>query len=141
VWYDALVLTNQHKHMKDILIPSNNVIKTPLVDFKTTGQLRIEGSSFSENPLEFYEPLVQWINDLKKDPPKTITMTVKLEYFNTSSSKLILYMFKSLESMQVGKLSEVTIVWKYNKIDQDMLESGKDYQSIINIPFVMEEYS
>jgi len=127
--------------MKDILIPGNNVVKTPLVDFKTTGQLRIEGSSFSENPLEFYEPLVQWLNELKKDPPKNITMTIKLEYFNTSSSKLILYMFKSLESMHLSKQSEVSIVWKYNKIDQDMLESGKDYQSIINIPFEMVEYS
>ncbi len=127
--------------MKDILIRPNNVVKTPLVDFKTTGELRIEGSSFSENPVEFYEPLVEWIKELKNEAPKTITMRIKLEYFNTSSSKLILYMFKSLENIHFNKESEVTIVWLYNKIDQDMLESGKDYKSIVNVPFELVEYS
>ena len=127
--------------MKDILIRPNNVVKTPLVDFKTTGELRIEGSYFSENPVEFYEPLVEWIKELKNEAPKTITMRIKLEYFNTSSSKLILYMFKSLENIHFNKESEVTIVWLYNKIDQDMLESGKDYKSIVNVPFELVEYS
>jgi hypothetical protein len=127
--------------MNDILIRPNNVVKTPLVDFKTTGELRIEGSSFSENPIEFYEPLVEWLKELKKEAPKTITLSIKLEYFNTSSSKLILYMFKSLESIHFNKESEVTIKWLYNKIDQDMLESGKDYKSIVNVPFELVEYS
>jgi len=127
--------------MKDILIRPNNVVKTPLVDFKQTGELRIEGSSFSENPVEFYEPLVEWIKELRKQPPPTIKMNIKLEYFNTSSSKLILYLFKSLESMHVNKESVVTIVWLYNKADQDMLESGKDYKSIINVNFELLEYS
>jgi hypothetical protein len=127
--------------MNNIYIKSDSEGKTPLIDFKTTGELRLEGSSFPENPVDFYEPLVNWINELKTQIPPTITMTIRLEYFNTASSKLILYLFKSLESIHTSKVSSVKIVWLYNKVDQDMLESGKDYKSIVSIPFELEEYS
>jgi hypothetical protein len=127
--------------MNNIFIKSDTEGKTPLIDFKTSGELKLEGSSFPENPVDFYEPLVNWINDLKKELPGTITMTIKLEYFNTASSKLILYMFKSLESIHLSKASAVKILWLYNKIDTDMLESGKDYKSIISVPFDLVEYA
>ena len=127
--------------MNNVYIKSDTEGKTPLIDFKTTGELRLEGSSFPENPVDFYEPLVNWLNELKKEIPPAITMTVKLEYFNTASSKLILYMFKSLESIHLSKASSVKIIWLYNKIDQDMQESGKDYKSIVSVPFELVEYA
>jgi hypothetical protein len=63
-------------------------------------------------------------------------VNIKLEYFNTSSSKCILDVFKKLET--VGG-TNMTINWYYEEDDEDMLEAGEDYQAIINIPFKMIE--
>ena len=65
-------------------------------------------------------------------------MDIQLEYFNTSSSKCILDVFKKLEAINAGS-SEVTINWYYEEDDEDMLEAGEDYQAIISVPFKMIE--
>jgi hypothetical protein len=55
---------------------------------------------------------------------------VQLEYFNTSSSKSLLDLFKRFE-----KLSTVEIHWHYDSDDEDMLEAGEDYDHIVEVPF------
>ena len=62
-------------------------------------------------------------------------MNIQLEYFNTSSSKCILDLFKKLEAINKA----ITIHWYYEVDDEDMLEAGEDYEAIINIPFKMIE--
>ena len=59
-----------------------------------------------------------------------------MEYFNTSSSKCILDVFKKLESIAD---SEVSIKWFYEEDDEDMLEAGEDYEAIIDLKFEMIE--
>lgn len=112
--------------------------KTPTVDFNSaSGVLEIKGRSIPENAVEFYKPLVDWIGVYGDNAKETTVVNVQLEYFNTSSSKCILDVFKKLESIN-GK-SNITINWHYEQDDEDMLEAGEDYQAIINIPFKMVE--
>jgi hypothetical protein len=125
---------------KDIYIPANTEEMTPLIDFKISGELRIEGKSYPEDPVTFYEPLINWVKEFKKSSPDKITMYVRLEYFNTSTSKLVLFMFKILEDVYTHRKAFVEINWLYNKQDEDMYESGKDYQSIIDLPFTFVGY-
>jgi hypothetical protein len=126
--------------MNDLFIPNNPETKTPLIDFKVSGNLLIEGRSVSENPVEFFEPVIQWINNLKKAHPAKITLTFKLEYFNTSTSKIILHIFRSLETFMKNN-TDVKIIWYYDNIDDDLKEAGKDYQSICKIPFEFKSIS
>jgi hypothetical protein len=126
--------------MNDLFIPSNPETKTPKVDFKVSGDLLLEGRSVSENPAEFFEPVIQWINNLKKTPPVKITLTFKLEYFNTSTSKIMLHIFRALERFK-KESTEVKVIWYYDNIDDDLKEAGKDYQSILNIPFEFKPIS
>jgi hypothetical protein len=125
---------------QDIYIPANPEEMTPLVDFKITGELKIQGKSYPEDPVKFYEPLIDWIKDFKRQCPPSICMTIRLEYFNTSTSKLVLHIFKILEELYAKKKADVMITWLYLKNDEDMFESGKDYQSIIDLPFTFVEY-
>lgn len=113
--------------------------KTPTVKFNSEeGVIEIKGRSIPENSVEFYKPLVDWLEDYKKSPlPKTM-VNIQLEYFNTSSSKCILDVFKKLEAIHKGK-NEVEINWYYEEDDEDMLEAGEDYESIIRVPFKMVE--
>ncbi|HBX53330.1 MAG: nuclear pore complex subunit [Bacteroidetes bacterium RIFOXYA12_FULL_35_11] len=113
--------------------------KTPTVNFNhETGKIEIKGRSIPENSIEFYKPLVDWLEQYGAAPQKLTEVNVQLEYFNTSSSKCILDVFKKLEAIYKGG-NEVVINWYYEEDDEDMLEAGEDYQSIIKIPFKMIE--
>ncbi len=113
--------------------------KTPTVNFDAAqGLLELKGRSIPENSIEFYKPLIDWIGEYADGVTNATTVNIQLEYFNTSSSKCILDVFKKLEVIKnVGK--EITINWYYEEDDEDMLEAGEDYEAIINIPFKMVE--
>jgi hypothetical protein len=113
--------------------------KTPNVNFDMTkGVLEIKGRSIPENSIEFYKPLVDWLEEYGLNPSSKTQVNVHLEYFNTSSSKCILDVFKKLEAIHKNKY-EVQINWYYEEDDEDMLEAGEDYESIIRVPFKMIE--
>ena len=112
--------------------------KTPTVNFDAeSGVLEVKGRSIPENAVEFYKPLVDWIGNYGDNAKSDTVVNIQLEYFNTSSSKCILDVFKKLESVN-GKTT-ITIHWHYEEDDEDTLEAGEDYQAIINIPFKMIE--
>ena len=113
--------------------------KTPTVKFDSSqGLIEIKGRSNPENSIEFYKPLVDWLKEYAKDPGDKTIVNIQLEYFNTSSSKCILDVFKKLEAIHKSK-HDITINWYYEEDDEDMLEAGEDYESIIRIPFKMIE--
>lgn len=114
--------------------------KTPTIKFDSEqGFLEIKGRSIPENSIEFYKPLVDWLDKYATKPKPATSVNIALEYFNTSSSKCILDVFKKLESIHKSGGSQVTINWHYEEDDEDMLEAGEDYQAIINVPFKMVE--
>ena len=113
--------------------------KTPTIKLDPkTGSIEIKGRSIPENSIEFYRPIVEWLEEYAKSPQKKTTVNIQLEYFNTSSSKCILDIFKKLESIKKAR-NEVVINWYYEEDDEDMLEAGEDYESIIRVPFKMIE--
>ncbi len=113
--------------------------KTPRVSFDgQTGALELKGRSIPENSIEFYKPLNDWIDGYASSPKPNTTVDVKLEYFNTSSSKCILDLFKQLEKLNEGS-TDVNVNWYFEEDDEDMAEAGEDYQAIINLPFKMIE--
>ena len=109
--------------------------KTPTVNFNASvGKLELSGRSIPENSVEFYKPLNDWIDNYGKEAIPETAVDIKLEYFNTSSSKCILDLFKKLESIS-GSKTQVTVNWFYEEDDEDMQEAGQDYQAIIGLPF------
>lgn len=113
--------------------------KTPTIEFQPeSGELLIRGRSIPENSIEFYKPLVDALEAYANGPKDSTTVNIQLEYFNTSSSKCILDVFKKLEAIN-SQNNGVTVNWHYEEDDEDMLEAGEDYQAIINIPFKMIE--
>jgi hypothetical protein len=115
--------------------------KTPTVEMNVdSGIIEIKGRSIPENSIDFYRPIVEWIDQYADSAAPETKVNIQLEYFNTSSSKCILDVFKKLE--QVFKKNGdkgVVINWFYEEDDEDMLEAGEDYQSILKIPFKMIE--
>ncbi|TAF32774.1 MAG: DUF1987 domain-containing protein [Cytophagales bacterium] len=111
--------------------------KTPELRFNAeTGSFLIEGRSIPENSVEYYKPLFEWLDAYILSPKQKSTLEVKLEYFNTSSSKCLVEIFRKLEKVQSSGY-DVQINWFYEEDDEDMQESGEDFQEIIDIPIVM----
>jgi hypothetical protein len=122
--------------METLLIEGS--AKTPTIKFDSaTGFVEIKGRSIPENSIEFYKPLIDWLEKYGIKPQPTTTVNIQLEYFNTSSSKCILDVFKKLEGINKGGNSSVIINWHYEEDDEDMSEAGEDYRAIINLPFKM----
>lgn len=110
--------------------------KTPLVNFDPDkGHIELRGRSIPENSLEFYKGLLDWLDEYGNAPQPVTNVEVQLEYFNTSSSKCILDVFKALEGIHKKGKTEMTIHWYYEEDDEDMLEAGGDYEAIVTVPF------
>ncbi len=115
-------------------------LDTPKIDFDPiSGELYIEGKSFPPDITDFYEPVLNWIDKYLKHPATETTLHLKLEYFNTSSSKIImdiLYKFEDL--LKLGH--KVKVIWYYPEDDEDMQETGIEYSELVNIPFEFKSY-
>lgn len=112
--------------------------KTPYIDFDPgTGRFLLEGRSIPENSLEYYKPLVEWIEDYNQNPCPNTVLSVNLEYFNTSTSKCLVEIFRKLE--RINGRSNVKILWHYDEEDEDMMESGEDFRKILKIPIELKK--
>lgn len=119
--------------MSDINI--KGTIKTPSISFNEAEKhLVIEGRSTLENPARFYKPLISKIKDYNNLPSGKMEIDFKLEYFNTTSSLVILDVLKQLQSLDAPD-NEVVINWHYDEEDEDLLEIGEDYSAMLNFPF------
>ncbi|MGM0582429.1 MAG: DUF1987 domain-containing protein [Bacteroidota bacterium] len=113
--------------------------KTPKLDFNPDAEtFLISGRSIPENSIEFYKPLLDWLDKYVHNPLDSTTFEIKLEYFNTSSSKCLVEIFRKLEKIHDNG-SKVTVEWYFDEEDEDMEESGEDFKEIIKIPFNMKE--
>ncbi len=123
--------------MKKLILEGS--AKTPYIEFDPEKKyILIKGRSIPENSIEFYQPLIDRIENLGGENSSNYKVDIQLEYFNTSSSKCILDIFKKLEKIN-NNTNNIKITWYYEEDDEDMLEAGEDYQSIINLPFNMVE--
>ncbi|PIE84425.1 MAG: nuclear pore complex subunit [Bacteroidia bacterium] len=111
--------------------------RTPSIGFTPDGHLVVEGRSIPENSIELYRPAMEWIESYAASPATETVFHMKLEYYNTSSSKAILGILKRLS--ELGEAGHtVKVVWYYQKDDEDMREAGEDYSQIIKLPFTFE---
>lgn len=99
----------------------------------------ISGRSLPEDVVVFYQPVMQWLEQLHQNPVQDMNLLIKLEYFNTASSKLILdILLKMEEIFQNG--TPVKVTWCYPASDTDMKEAGEEYSEIVGVPFSLSEY-
>lgn len=111
--------------------------KTPKLNFDgENGLFEISGRSIPENSTEFYRPVLEWLDQFVPASEEKITLTVKLEYFNTSSSKCLVDIFRKLERLHQLGIS-IHVKWYYEPEDEDMQDSGLDFKEIIKLPIEM----
>ncbi|HNW56949.1 MAG TPA: DUF1987 domain-containing protein [Bacteroidales bacterium] len=99
----------------------------------------ISGRSLPEDVVVFYQPVMKWLGELQNTPIENMELSIKLEYFNTASSKLILDILLKLEELfQNG--TPIKVKWYFLSTDVDMKEAGEEYSEIVGLPFEITEY-
>lgn len=112
--------------------------RTPFVSLDLSGKFIIRGRSIHENPSKFFDPLVDWIYAFIQNNPTPVIFDIELEYFNSGSARFILEILGILKESEVGK--NLIINWYYEDGDEDLLERGQYYESLLDIPFNFIEF-
>ncbi len=112
---------------------SHGEYEVPTVFFNAeTGICELQGESYLEKTAEFYDRLLAWLDNYITEMNKPITFNFRLTYFNTSSSKRILYILLKLKEYEDNG-GEVTTNWYYDEDDTDMEEEVEDFRIISNL--------
>ena len=112
------------------IAPSKN---TPEIFLSPKGSIRIKGRSTHENVKDFFIPVETWIDEYIVNPAKLTTVDLNFEYFNSSSSKAIISMLQQITQV-TDKGKSFIINWYYEDGDDDILERGEYFASILGIP-------
>jgi hypothetical protein len=106
---------------------------TPNIDFNPAiGTFEISGKSIPEDSVGFYAPVIEWIEEYAISPLSNTVVCIKLEYFNTSSSKVLLDILYLLE-----KIENIVVEWYYDEDDEDMEETAMDFDEVVEFDIKM----
>lgn len=113
---------------------------TPTISFnKNESVLCFTGRSSPENPIEFYKPVFDFINKYIDSDQSILIVNIALEYFNTSSTKVIFNILHKISEMQDATGKVVVINWFYEDWDEDMFEIGEDFSQALDVKFNLKE--
>ncbi|MGL4596297.1 MAG: DUF1987 domain-containing protein [Bacteroidia bacterium] len=123
--------------MNPLQLPPTN--ETPAILFDTSlGLFKISGRSFPMDVQEFYNPLLRYFKTYLDVPQPNTTLDLSLDYYNSTSMKVILSMISSLLKLHPEK-THFTIIWRYQADDEDMREVGESLSLQIGFPIQLVE--
>jgi len=116
-----------------LIIESSEVTPEIILD-KDCNVFVFRGKSLPENPMGFYKPILNWIDEYAMQPNDNTQVNFMMIYFNTSSSKIFLDIMKKFESINRSG-SQCSINWYYKEDDEEILEAGEIYSERVSLPF------
>lgn len=120
--------------MEKILIEPTKY--SPKVELNPEGFIHIGGRSIVEDPFAFYGPILSWVKNVSSS---TLKVEIKLEYLNTSSSKVLYQLLTTIKENY--NHTNVSISWFYEEDDEDTFELGKEFESQLELPFGFYKFS
>jgi len=100
---------------------------TPSINLDAnTGIFEIIGKSYPENTFEFYQPMMEWVeNYFSSEPQEQTTVNLEIIYFNSSSSKLFFDFFDIFDAKK--NKHAICINWIYDAENENAEEAGEDF--------------
>jgi len=119
--------------MKQIILEATE--DSPLITFEDiSNEISISGKSFPEDVDEVYSPFSNWFKLHAKSLNGNVHIEIKLEYYNTASSKKILQILLAFTELQNNGIP-IKVTWHYHEDDEDMVEAGKRYKDLTELEF------
>lgn len=124
--------------MENLNIPKTKY--TLMINFNVeTGIFEMSGSSYPENAMEFFQPIMKFIESYVSEIGKAIVLNLELNYLNTSSTKCLLDIIEILEKYY-KESGDVKVNWYYEEDDEDILEMGEDIAEDLELPINLISY-
>jgi hypothetical protein len=98
--------------------------------------LFISGESYPENSFEFYEPVMNWLQESLADLP-SLLLDINVSYMNSSSTKCMLDLLDLMEEASQGGKS-VSARWRYDPENSRALELAEEFLEEVTFPFSIE---
>jgi len=126
---EKLIIEPTFNSPRIVLDPENNLFE-------------FSGESRPEDVRNFYLPVLEWLEKYASEiqengVPKGAASPVfdfYFEYFNSTSAKYILDIFKTLGKID-PRGENLLIRWKYEEDDEDMLEVGMEMARMSKLTF------
>jgi hypothetical protein len=113
------------------LSPTKN---TPEVILNPEGIIRIRGRSIHENVTEYFAPVEEWISSYIQSPAEVTCVDINLEYFNSASAKVFIHILQKITYVTF-KHKKFIFNWYFEEGDEDILERGQYFASVLDVPF------
>jgi hypothetical protein len=118
--------------VKEIKIqPTKN---SPEILLNPDGIIKIRGRSIQENVAEFFDPVDDWISEYVKEPADVTIVDLMLEYFNSASARVFITLFQKITWVTL-KHKKFIFNWYYEEGDDDILERGEYFASVLDVQF------
>ena len=102
------------------------------------GIVELFGESYPEDAFAFFEPVTRWLTAFLETNPSALKIVCTITYLNSSSSKCLFDLFDAV-SQAMPEKCKVSVVWRYEKDDDDNREVGEEYAEDLEFPFSLEE--
>jgi len=106
---------------------------TPEVILNPEGKIKIKGRSIHENAVDFFAPVEEWISSYILAPANVTSVEIALDYFNSASAKVFISILQKVTYVTL-KHKKFVINWYYEEGDEDILERGEYFASILDVP-------
>lgn len=101
-----------------------------------SGNLEIKGYSFPDEAFGFYSEITDWMKEYVKNPASETKMVFDFKYVNSTSTKFINDILKSLSKLSAeGK--KVSVDWLYDTDDEDIQQLGITLKEFHKVPFTV----
>ncbi len=107
---------------------------TPEIILNPEGIIRIKGRSIHENVADFFEPIEDWISTYITVPAEITSVDLNLEYFNSASAKVFIHILQKITYVTL-KHKKFIFNWYYEEGDDDILERGEYFASVLDVRF------
>lgn len=118
----------------------NQTAKTPFVHLcSENGQFIMEGVILPEDAVDFFTPITTYLAAYLREPKDVSEILCKLEYFNTSSSRMLFAMFKAFND--ASHQTKTKVLWYFDEDDDALEEVADEFQEILPaIEFIKKPY-
>jgi hypothetical protein len=113
------------------IAPTKN---TPEIFLSPDGVIRIKGRSIHENVANIFTPIEEWVSEYIRNPAEVTSVDMHLEYFNSASAKVFIHLLQKITYVTL-KHKKYIFNWYYEVGDEDILERGEYFSSILDVPF------
>ena len=107
---------------------------TPEIILNSEGVIKIKGRSIHENVTDFFAPVEDWISGYILSPAEVTYVDLNLEYFNSASAKVLIHLLQKITYVSL-KHKKYIFNWYYEDGDEDILERGEYFSSVLDVPF------